>query len=87
MDRSPHCRITPRFPTMLGNARFSSPQCWNETFYVATCGDRSPQCRITPRFPTMLGNARFSYPQCWNETFNVVGSSSLKIMLSFIAAT
>jgi hypothetical protein len=49
--------------------------------------DRSPQCRITPRFPTMQVNARFSTPQCWNETFNVVGSSSLKIMLSFKAAT
>jgi hypothetical protein len=48
---------------------------------------RSPQCRITPRFPTMLDNARFSSPQCWNETFYVVGSSSLKIKLSFIVAT
>jgi hypothetical protein len=48
---------------------------------------RSPQCRITPRFPTMLVNARFSSPQCWNETLYVVGSSSLKIKLSFIVAT
>jgi hypothetical protein len=49
--------------------------------------DWSPQCRITPRFPTMLVNARFSSPQCWNETFNVVGGSSLKIKVSFKAAT
>jgi hypothetical protein len=49
--------------------------------------DRSPQCRITPRFPTMQVNARFSSPQYWNETFNDVGSSSLKIKLSFIVAT
>jgi hypothetical protein len=34
MDTSPQCRITPELPTMLVNARFSSPQCWNETFNV-----------------------------------------------------
>ena len=49
--------------------------------------DWSPQCRIIPRFPTMLVNARFSSPQCWNETFYIVGSSSLKIKMSFIVAT